>query len=617
MLKLLKEIEKQKLLKKSVFVTFDIIIFVFSFYLAILIRLNYDVVESVLYFQNYYISLIICVFVYLVLFFFSEFGNYSHRFFSLEDIPILLINNIILTGIIVLYGFLTFYNLPRSIPAIFFFVNLFGLIFFRIFIKECYKYINRGKIFKSAFIFGAGEYGRQIFELLNSKGGYRILGFVDDDISKQGRFYKKTQIFSRNNLLNFNQKYKTTNVFIAISSINLKKKKNIENFLRKHKFNYHYIPSIAEILNKKFDIEKNLESFFNKKEKFSYNQEEKNYFAGKKILIFGAGGSIGSEISRQVVNFNAREIYLVDSSEYNLFQITSELRYLNKNFKSLLGSIVDENFMNKLTNLELDIIINAAAYKHVNLVEKNKLMALKNNFYGNYLCCELALKTKSKNFILISTDKAVEPLTFMGLTKRLCELMVLYYGRQFSKKINFCSVRFGNVINSSGSVIPIFQERISKNLPLELTDPKMKRYFMTIEEASRLVLLSLTLNIDEKICYLNMGSQISIIKLAKQMIRFSGKKYKVIKNKKKTSTKFFDDHIPIVIVGKKENEKFEEKLFNKFEKSKVLQKKQIIALKSKIVITKKIVKLAQYIGQNKIHSVEQLFNKIKKLNTNV
>ena len=246
-----------------------------------------------------------------------------------------------------------------------------------------------------------------------------------------------------------------------------------------------------------------------------------NVISDREILVTGGGGSIGSELVRQLVNYGARRITVIDSNEYNLYKLKEEITDSNVSF--ILGDITQQAFLESLIpNLDLDLVLHAAAYKHVPLVESNICYSLFNNVIGLKNVAELAIKGNIEKFILISSDKAVNPSNYMGASKRVCELIIQYLSNS-SINTKFCSVRFGNVLGSSGSVIPLFTKQILAGGPVTVTDEKAVRYFMSIPEASNLVLQSGAMMDQGSIYLLDMGEPVNIQELAIKLISLHGK----------------------------------------------------------------------------------------------
>ena len=288
---------------------------------------------------------------------------------------------------------------------------------------------------------------------------------------------------------------------------------------------------------------------------------------GQNILITGAGGTIGREIFSQIIKLSPKSVVLVENSEINLYNLEQEFHCFLKNNKNIylkLGDVKNYNFNNKLLNkFKIDVIYHAAAYKHVPLIESNPLQGIENNVLSTYSICKAAESSRVKRVTLISSDKAVRPTNVMGASKRLAELVVKAFSNNqensFDKnikleesKIKYSIVRFGNVLNSSGSVVPLFQKQIEAGGPITLTDRNIIRYFMTVSEAAQLVIQATTLSKGGEIFLLDMGEPIRIEDLAKQMIRLSGLNVKNITNP--------DGDIEIISTGLRPGEKLYEEL---------------------------------------------------------
>ena len=513
----------------------DYIIILFCFFISLYLRLNLDFDETLNYFNNHLLTLVLIFLGHLFLNIYTKYNNIFFESFSFVNFNKIFIHTFLLSLILSISSFFIFANLPRSVVIIFFFLSFACLSFSKLLIHRNFTESIKNKNAKNIILFGAGSTGLKYFNYYILSKNINIIGFIDDNLQKQGQFIQNKKIFSRQKFLDFLKKSSENvdEIWVTCTSITEREKNDIKIFLRKINVKFVFLQQISDILDqerKSINKAINLDEVIKRKKNDELVLDEK-FFENKSIIISGAGGSIGSEITKQLAHFNVKKLILVDINEFNLFSIEQDLKNLNidsSKIEMILGSIENKYFVtNNLKNKKANFIINAAAYKHVDLVQKNKFEALKNNLIGTHNLCELAISEKMQNFLLISTDKAVEPSSFMGLTKRLCELLVLFYGRK-NTNVNFSSVRFGNVIGSSGSVIPIFVDRIKQGKNLMVTHPDMKRYFMTIEEASKLVLFSMTLKIKQNICYLDMGEQKNILEIAKKLILLFGLDYRVI-----------------------------------------------------------------------------------------
>ena len=389
-----------------------------------------------------------------------------------------------------------------------------------------YYYINRSGVSKtkSLVIYGAGKAGNKLEDEFRGSE-YKVKYFVDDDKILQGRSIDGIRVISKQKLKELvDTKNKYDLLVIAMPSASKDRIKQIHENLSPYFKQIKILPTIEEILrDKNFSAQLkdiSVEDLLARHPKDLDKKAIKKFIGGKKVLITGAGGSIGSEISRQCANFGASELILLDHSEFNLYSIAEELC----DFKPHL-------VMQSVSNLELldktfekykpDIVIHAAAYKHVPLVEDNISEAIINNIIGTKNTIDCAIKHDVKKFVLISTDKAVRPTNVMGTTKRICEL----YAQNINTPQNteIVAVRFGNVLGSSGSVIPKFKAQIEAGKNITVTHPDITRYFMLIPEACELVLQAGSIGCGGEIFILDMGEPIKIVDLAKKMIELSGR----------------------------------------------------------------------------------------------
>jgi FlaA1/EpsC-like NDP-sugar epimerase len=388
-----------------------------------------------------------------------------------------------------------------------------------------YVTVNRSKIKKdkSLVIYGAGKAGLSLGEEYRNTE-YKIKYFVDDDKALQKRSIDGIQIISKERL-----KDKLANddkfdlLVIAMPSAKTRRINVIYEKLRDYFKEIKVLPALEDILCDKPFVKQlkniSVEDLLARHPQDLDKKAISSFLKNKKVLVTGAGGSIGSEICRQCIRYGVSELFVLDHSEYNLYTICEELN--SKCVKSFMHSVLNQKALEiTMTTCKPDIIIHAAAYKHVPLVEENINDGVENNIIGTKNCIDMAIKHKVKKFILISTDKAVRPTNVMGATKRVCEL---YAGNVDSKDTEVVAVRFGNVLGSSGSVIPKFKKQIQDGGPITVTHPEITRYFMLIPEACELVLQTGAIAKGGEIFILDMGESVKIVDLAKKMIELSGK----------------------------------------------------------------------------------------------
>jgi len=385
---------------------------------------------------------------------------------------------------------------------------------------------------RPVLLIGAGRAGVMTAKEIINRGNMDIVirGFVDDDPEKQGSAIHRIRVVGTiADLPRLVKELKIDHVIIAIAQATREQFQLILDTCEKIPVKARIIPGLYEILQEKVQISRirdvQVEDLLGR-EPVNLNEEEMGRFLqGKSVMVTGAGGSIGSELSRQVARFSPSKLLLVERAEFALFNIHHELRSLfpNLNLVPLVADIGDERRMtNIFRNYRPQVVIHAAAHKHVPMMELNSVEAVKNNILGTRCVGELAGRYGAQAFVLISTDKAVRPTSVMGACKRVAELVIQNLNEKH--RTRYVAVRFGNVIGSSGSVIPIFREQIRRGGPITVTHPDMTRYFMTIPEASQLVLQAGAMAEGGEIFVLDMGAPVRILDIARQTIMLSGLK---------------------------------------------------------------------------------------------
>ncbi|MCT7498029.1 UDP-N-acetylglucosamine 4,6-dehydratase (configuration-retaining) [Aliarcobacter cryaerophilus] len=411
-----------------------------------------------------------------------------------------------------------------SVPFNLLFIDLVFYTFMVNILVYVYKYfysIKGNKKTKSLVIYGAGKAGLQLQrEFLSSE--YKLICFIDDDEILHHRSIDGISIFSREKYSS-NYKNRFDLMIIAMPSASQEQIKSIYESMQDKFEKIKILPSMQNILRKE-EFSKQLkdigvEDLLARYPKDLDKNAIQNFIKDKIILITGAGGSIGSEISRQCKAYGAKQLILVDHSEFNLYSILEELQ--DENIIPIMQSVKDIDILEStFSKYRPQIVIHAAAYKHVPLVEHNILEGITNNIIGTKNTIDLSIKYGVEKFVLISTDKAVRPTNVMGTTKRICEL---YAQNVDSKNTEIVAVRFGNVLGSSGSVIPKFKAQIEAGKNITVTHPEITRYFMLIPEACELVLQAASIGKGGEIFILDMGEPIKIVDLAKKMIELSGR----------------------------------------------------------------------------------------------
>ena len=481
---------------------------------------------------NYLISLLIIPLGFFIYLFSGQYKGLA-RYEGSRAIYLILIRNGLLIGILYFTDIIFSLNLILPKELILLWMTLVGLnIFTRFALRDLLINIlkfNSNK--KRIIIYGAGSAGVLLASNLIESKGFIIRCFVDDNKNLWGRYIKGIKIESPLKISELAEDL--DEIYLAIPSLKLIERRGILLKLRKLNIPISEIPSIEEITSGKLEINHlrslKIEQLLEREELLSDLNELTNIFKDSVILITGAGGSIGSEICRQLISLKVKRLIMLDNSENNLYQINLEAEKIsdsNIELIPILGNACDSFFIESiLKQHKVDIVYHAAAYKHVPLVEANPIQGIENNVFSTMSICRASRKAKIKKFILVSTDKSVRPTNIMGASKRLAELIVLANAEEVNlenldnlNKIKFSMVRFGNVLNSSGSVVPLFLNQIAEGGPITLTHPDIIRYFMTIPEAAQLVLQASVFSKGGEVFLLDMGAPVRIIDLARKLI---------------------------------------------------------------------------------------------------
>ena len=518
----------------------DLLIIPISIFLSLYLKYDSFLYDYFNYFKLSIIFIVVGFPVYLI------FGQYKSlsSYFGTKIIFNSFLRNIFISILTVLVGSDLFIIKPsfQLIIIVIFNITFLNLIFRYIIRKILISYSKSYKDAETKIaIYGAGISGVNLATSLNLLGTYRIITFFDHNKDLWKRSIAGIPIKSPE-LLSEYQKI-IDKVLISVENLSRAERLKIIEKCQKMGIPVLVIPSLRDVETGKAKINDlravNINDLIERRYFQKENKKLNKFINNKIICVTGAGGSIGSELCIQILCHKPKKIILLERSEINLYKIREELNknnISNKNFRFVLGCATDKNLIEKLFSEEkVQIVFHAAAYKHVPIVEENPLQGIENNVISTAVVCNASYKSKVENFCLISTDKAVRPTNVMGASKRLSELLVQSYANlesskekddNFQFKTTFSMVRFGNVLDSSGSVVPKFREQLSKGGPLTVTDPKVMRYFMTISEAVNLVLESTLYSKGGDLFLLDMGEPVLIKDLASQMIKLSGLKIK-------------------------------------------------------------------------------------------
>ena len=433
---------------------------------------------------------------------------------------------------LVLYGASLWFGIPArvSVFAVFFILGPTLAMQARLFAQHLLQVENGEDRRTPVIIYGAGHAGTQLAAALRTSALYRVRAFVDDRAALQGRQIRGLTVFAPSELRSLRDRGWCEQIFLAIPSISKSRRRQVLEMLEELAVKVQVVPGLDEMAsgNRKLEEtrEVQVEDLLGRDPVEPIKGLAESHVKDQCVLVTGAGGSIGSELCRQLAGLGVAKLVLFEMCEYNLYAIERELRPVaeRKGFHlvPVLGSVTDEIALGRtIREHGANTLYHAAAYKHVPLVEGNVVSAIRNNVLGTLFACRASVQNQVRNFILISTDKAVRPTSVMGASKRLCELVIQAYA-EAHPQIRMCMVRFGNVLASSGSVVPLFTEQIHRGGPITVTHPEVTRYFMTIPEAAQLVLQAGAMGRSGEVFVLDMGKPVKIREMAERMVHLSG-----------------------------------------------------------------------------------------------
>lgn len=463
---------------------------------------------------------------------FFKLYNRVWTYASLNELFSIIKASVLIEAVFVCYHMFWQVSMPRSYYLINFGIMtiLFcGVRFGKVFIKSFRNSQNRAKITNRIMVIGAGSAATILIKELRSSGeGSEVVCAIDDNKNKKNKYILGVPIVGGREDIEKNiKKYDITEIIIAIPSADIQTTREIIRICQETKKPVKILPAVSKSLTTSLSKEVrpvNYEDLLGR-DPIKVNQEGiSSFIKDKTVMVTGGGGSIGSELCRQIIKYNPKKLLILDIYENNAYEIQMELErhYPDADISTLIGSIRDYDRMEAIfSKYRPDIVYHAAAHKHVPLMEKSPNEAIKNNCMGTLNVVKLADKYKVDNFVLISTDKAVRPTNIMGATKRICEMIVQTYARK-SEHTRFAAVRFGNVLGSNGSVIPLFLKQIEEGGPVTVTHKEITRFFMTIPEAVSLVLQASLFAKGGEIFVLDMGKPVRIYELAENLIRLRG-----------------------------------------------------------------------------------------------
>ncbi len=554
-----------RILPRWLILLIDLVIIFFAVLTAFALRFNFVVNDIIN--NDFDTGTLLFLAAFLVAIFITQSYTGIIRFTTLQDGVRIVYMSTVATLIVLVVNLISL-NLgeslvPRSVIIICYFNTILFLFSYRLLVKYIFSYFtNAITNFENAVIFGAGQFGlitKQVIDY-DQNSNLKVVGFLDDNPRKIGNVINGVQVFKAATELPYLiQKYEVKELIITIRDLPLKRKNDIVDICLKHNVKVRIIPKTDEWVSGELSInqikEVKIDDLLGRETVKLNNPSLLKELGKKHILITGAGGSIGSELVRQIANYEPATLILLDQGETPLYEIDREMKLLARHTKIIpvVADVSDYNRVEKIFRAyKPQMVFHAAAYKHVPMMENNPSEAIICNVNGTKILADLSIEYHVEKFVMISTDKAVNPTNVMGASKRIAEIYVQsindYQAKHHNKSPAFVTTRFGNVLGSNGSVIPLFKNQIEKGGPVTVTHPEMTRYFMTIPEACQLSIEAGIMGNGSEIFIIDMGESVKIVDLAEKMIQLSGKK--------------LGEEIEIVFSGLREGEKLYEELLN-------------------------------------------------------
>ena len=534
-----------------------------SYFMALWIRFDFSIQNTPKdYIEGMMLFLPLVLVATFVVYYFFRLYHSIWRFASVSEVAHIILAYMALAVILPILNTVVPFKIPRSVLLIAYIFSLFFCVFIRFGYRLVRYAVNDDRFTMSepgidnVLLIGAGQAAREILkeQQLSNKREFVVKAIVDDSPIKQGRYLEGHKVEgTRNDIPELVKKYDIDRIIFSIPTAKPKEKADILNICKETGCKVQTVPGISQLVSGEVTIAKirdvEITDLLGRDEIHINLDEIFEAIKGKIIMVTGGGGSIGSELCRQIAAAKPKQLIIFDIYENNAYAIEQELKrkYPNLDLVALIGSVRNEaRIESVIKEYHPDVIYHAAAHKHVPLMEKSPNEAIKNNVMGTYKTAKAAAENGVKRFLLISTDKAVNPTSLMGASKRICEMIIQMMSRKHPETV-FMAVRFGNVLGSNGSVIPLFKKQIAEGGPVTVTDENIIRYFMTIPEAVSLVLEASHYAKGGEIFVLDMGKPVRILDLAKNMIKLSG---------------FTPDEngIPIEITGLRPGEKLYEEL---------------------------------------------------------
>ncbi len=605
---------KKLQISKNLFVLIlaDIVLLAIAYFLAYIVRFEAHVgANELLVIKQTIVPILLCK---LAVFYFFNLYRGMWRYTGIVDLlnvikAVVVSSAIIITVILMFSRFQGFSRSVFLIDAVFSLILIAGIrLAIRLLLSTTTTFsLNKnginGNEHKKMIIIGAGDAGEKVVREIydNPKMKYRIVGFVDDDKNKVGKQIHGIKVLGRIDELKEVAKSKGVDeILIAAPSAVGKDMRRIVEICDATKIPYKTLPGMGEIIDGKVSIKTirdvSYKDLLGRPPVQLENDKISEFLKNKCVLITGAGGSIGSELCRQICKYGPSLVVLFDAGESNLYSIQMELKHVVTylKYRAVLGRIQDKALVDEVfRKYSPDVVFHAAAYKHVPLVERNPWEAVYSNIIGTDILVKTAIAHKVDRFVLVSTDKAVRPTNVMGASKRVAEKIVHAHK---SGQTKFMAVRFGNVIGSSGSVIPLYRHQIKKGGPVTVTHPEITRFFMTIEESAQLILQAFTMGEGGEIFILEMGTPVKIVDMARDLIRLSGKEP--------------DTDIEIKFIGLRPGEKLYEELITEGEGIVKTGHEKILVLRNGVQSGEPNIQNSQH---NNLYCLDEKIKELKAL----
>ncbi|NNF82282.1 MAG: polysaccharide biosynthesis protein [Flavobacteriaceae bacterium] len=588
---------KNRYASKWLVLVFDVVVVMFTFLLAYLIRFNFKVDFNLVLVLK---QLPLVALVSLVSFLLVKSHHGVVRYTGFRDLVNIIIGTNILATILILVTYANrkfdlheILNLSGSVIYIHLMLNILFLVGAKFFIKSLYRsLISDFRPHSKVLIYGAGNSGILTYDAIQSdtKSTLETIGFIDDHPNKIGKKINLLTVYSLDQIdQDFVDKHELSEVIISIQNIDPGRLLSITTQLFPYRVKVKIVPPVQNWIDGDLSVQQikdiKIEDLLGRKPIDIRNPVLEEEYDNQVILVTGAAGSIGSEIARKLTNFRYKKLLLLDSAESPLYDLEQEFKRQEiDRFEPIVADVRDQERMSFIfEKYNPKIIFHAAAYKHVPLMENSPYEAVRVNVNGTSIVADLAVKHGTNKFVLVSTDKAVNPTNVMGATKRIAELYVTCL--KGNGRTKFITTRFGNVLGSNGSVIPLFKKQIEKGGPITVTHPDITRYFMTISEASQLVLEAASMGSGGEIFVFDMGKSVKILELAKNMIFLSGLRY--------------PEDIDIIITGLRPGEKIYEELLADGENTTSTYHDKIMIAKTKPIDRDVVVKKIMNLGSVK------------------